>query len=112
MSSFRCELPRHWNTMIVPRVLTPCNRFYTEVLENDVAAACAQYGIRLIVYSPAGRGMLTGQFRKIEDIPADSLLLQFSLPRFQKEIRDQRVAGPQGRGSGRQGRTAPWPSSP
>ncbi|ROW02517.1 hypothetical protein VMCG_06116 [Cytospora schulzeri] len=59
--------------------------FSTHVLKNGVAAACAQYGIPLIAYSPLGRGMLTGQFRKFEDLPEDSLLLHFKFPRFQKE---------------------------
>ncbi|KAI1654085.1 putative aldo/keto reductase [Daldinia decipiens] len=55
--------------------------FSTDVLENGVAAACAQYGIPMIAYSPIGRGMLTGQIKKIEDIPEDSMLRFF--PRFQ-----------------------------
>ncbi|KAI1631683.1 pyridoxal reductase [Biscogniauxia mediterranea] len=55
--------------------------FSTEVLENGVADACAQYGIPLIAYSPIGRGMLTGQYKSIEDIPEGSLLRH--LPRFQ-----------------------------
>lgn len=61
------------------------NRFSTDVLENGVAAACADYGIPLIAYSPIGRGMLTGEFKKFEDLPDDSLLLQFNFPRFQKD---------------------------
>ncbi|KAG6989782.1 pyridoxal reductase [Physcia stellaris] len=43
--------------------------FATEVLENGVAAACAEYGIPLIAYSPIGRGMLTGEFKKLDDVP-------------------------------------------
>ena len=61
------------------------HRFCTDVLENGVAAACAEYGIPLIAYSPIGRGMLTGQFKKFEDVPKDSLLLHFNFPRFQKD---------------------------
>jgi len=57
--------------------------FSTEVLENGVAAACAEYSIPLIAYSPIGRGMLTGQMKKVEDIPEDSLLRHFHMPRFQ-----------------------------
>ena len=60
-------------------------------MENGVAAACAQYVIPLIAYSPIGRGMLTGQFKKFEDLPKDSLLLQFNFPRFQKENFDINV---------------------
>ncbi|GKZ85973.1 pyridoxine 4-dehydrogenase [Aspergillus niger] len=55
--------------------------FSTEILENGVAAACAQYGIPLVAYSPIGRGMLTGQIKKFEDLPEDSMLRHF--PRFQ-----------------------------
>jgi pyridoxine 4-dehydrogenase len=58
-------------------------RFSTEVLENGVAAACAQYGIPLVAYSPIGRGMLTGQIRSFDDLPADSMMRHF--PRFQPE---------------------------
>ena len=61
------------------------NSFATEVLDNGVAAACAQYGIPLIAYSPIGRGMLTGEFKKLEDVPKDSLLLQMNFPRFRPE---------------------------
>lgn len=55
-------------------------RFSTEVLENGVAAACAQYGIPLVAYSPVGRGLLTGQIKKYEDIPEDSPYRNY--PRF------------------------------
>ncbi|KAI0598245.1 pyridoxal reductase [Biscogniauxia sp. FL1348] len=55
--------------------------FSTEVLENGVADACAQYGIPLVAYSPMGRGMLAGQYKSLEDIPEDSLLRH--MPRFQ-----------------------------
>ncbi|KAL8786722.1 MAG: hypothetical protein Q9195_008097 [Heterodermia aff. obscurata] len=59
--------------------------FATDSLENGVAAACAEYDIPLIAYSPIGRGMLTGELKKYEDIPEDSLLRQFNFPRFSKE---------------------------
>ncbi|KAJ8128168.1 hypothetical protein O1611_g5468 [Lasiodiplodia mahajangana] len=55
--------------------------FSTDVLHNGVAAACKQYGIPIVAYSPIGRGFLTGQIKKYEDIPADSYLKQ--MPRFQ-----------------------------
>ncbi|KAI0018428.1 pyridoxal reductase [Xylariomycetidae sp. FL0641] len=55
--------------------------FAPEVLENGVAAACAQYGIPLVAYSPIGRGMLSCQYKSFDDIPADSWLKH--IPRFQ-----------------------------
>ncbi|KAL4782333.1 NADP-dependent oxidoreductase domain-containing protein [Aspergillus varians] len=63
--------------------------FSTEILENGVAAACAQYGIPIVAYSPIGRGLLTGQIRKYEDIPEDSMLRDY--PRFQPENFDINV---------------------
>lgn len=36
--------------------------------------------------------MLTGQFRKVEDIPKDSLLTQMGFPRFEKENMARNVA--------------------
>ncbi|KAL4864094.1 hypothetical protein BDV12DRAFT_176698 [Aspergillus spectabilis] len=57
--------------------------FTTDALENGVAAACAQYGIPLVAYSPIGRGMLTGQIKKYDDIPEDDMLRGY--PRFQPE---------------------------
>lgn len=35
--------------------------------------------------------MLTGEFKKFEDVPKDSLLLQMNFPRFQKENFDINV---------------------
>lgn len=63
--------------------------FSTEVLENGVAAACAQYGIPLVAYSPLGRGMLTGQVRKYEDLPEDDMRRHF--PRFSAENFDHNI---------------------
>ncbi|KAL4799729.1 NADP-dependent oxidoreductase domain-containing protein [Aspergillus venezuelensis] len=59
--------------------------FTPDILTNGVAAACAQYDIPIIAYSPIGRGMLAGQLKKDSDLPADSLLRQMDFPRFQEE---------------------------
>jgi pyridoxine 4-dehydrogenase len=42
-----------------------------------------QYGIPVIAYSPLGRGILTGQIKTVDDIPANSMLHHF--PRFSPE---------------------------
>jgi aryl-alcohol dehydrogenase-like predicted oxidoreductase len=51
--------------------------------EGDILATCRELGIGFVAYSPLGRGFLTGQFRKFEDLPADDYR-RFS-PRFQGE---------------------------
>ncbi|CRJ86082.1 hypothetical protein BN1723_000068 [Verticillium longisporum] len=57
--------------------------FSTDVLTNDVAAACAEHDIPLIAYSPVGRGLLTGQFKSHDDLPEGDARRHF--PRFQPE---------------------------
>ncbi|KAI0430550.1 voltage-gated shaker-like K+ channel, subunit [Xylaria sp. FL1042] len=56
--------------------------FSTDIFENGVSAACAQYGIPIVAYSPIGRGMLTGKIKSLDDIK-DALFRSFELPRFQ-----------------------------
>ncbi|KAL9536271.1 Pyridoxal reductase [Sphaerulina musiva] len=55
----------------------------TEILENGVAAACAELDIPIVAYSPLGRGFLTGDIKKPEDIPEDDM--RRHMPRFQPE---------------------------
>jgi pyridoxine 4-dehydrogenase len=52
----------------------------TEIEENGVADTCAELGIPIVAYSPLGRGFLTGQIRKFEDLPEDDL--RRHMPRF------------------------------
>lgn len=51
--------------------------------EDDVLATCRELGIGLIAYSPLGRGFLTGQIKRFEDLGAGDYR-RFS-PRFQGE---------------------------
>ncbi|KAF9876465.1 aldo/keto reductase [Colletotrichum karsti] len=57
--------------------------FSTEVLSNGVAAACAEHNIPLIAYSPIGRGLLTGEIKKFDDLPEGDF--RRFLPRFQAD---------------------------
>jgi pyridoxine 4-dehydrogenase len=63
--------------------------FSLDILENGIASTCAELGIPIVAYSPLGRGFLTGQFKKYEDIPEDSMLRNF--PRFFPENFDQNI---------------------
>jgi len=50
---------------------------------NDVLATCRELGIGFVAYSPLGRGFLTGQFHRFEDLdPTD---YRRNSPRFQGE---------------------------
>jgi len=52
-----------------------------DILNNGVAAACAEHNIPVVAYSPIGRGFLTGEIQKREDIPKGSFIS--TAPRFQ-----------------------------
>jgi aryl-alcohol dehydrogenase-like predicted oxidoreductase len=56
---------------------------WTRDPEGDVLATCRELGIGFVAYSPLGRGFLTGQFRKVEDLPEDDY--RRHSPRFQGE---------------------------
>ncbi|TVY18799.1 Pyridoxal reductase [Lachnellula arida] len=45
-----------------------------DILNNGVAAVCAEHDILVVAYSPIGRGMLTGEVQKLEDIHQGSYL--------------------------------------
>ncbi|HUB03352.1 MAG TPA: aldo/keto reductase [Terriglobales bacterium] len=56
---------------------------WTRDPESEILPTCRELGIGFVAYSPLGRGFLTGQFRKFDDLPADDYR-RFS-PRFQGE---------------------------
>ncbi|MGA2236441.1 MAG: aldo/keto reductase [Terriglobales bacterium] len=56
---------------------------WTRDPEQGILAACRELGIGFVAYSPLGRGFLTGQIKKFEDLAADDYR-RFS-PRFQGE---------------------------
>ena len=51
--------------------------------EDGVLAACRRLGIGFVAYSPLGRGFLTGQIKRFEDLAADDY--RRMSPRFQGE---------------------------
>ncbi|KAJ5980289.1 aldo/keto reductase [Penicillium waksmanii] len=55
----------------------------TDVFENDVAQTSAELGIPMVAHTPLGAGMLTGQIKSLDDIPANDYHQFF--PRFQPE---------------------------
>jgi aryl-alcohol dehydrogenase-like predicted oxidoreductase len=56
---------------------------WTRDPETEILATCRQLGVGFVAYSPLGRGFLTGQFQKLEDLPADDY--RRNTPRFQGE---------------------------
>jgi aryl-alcohol dehydrogenase-like predicted oxidoreductase len=56
---------------------------WTRDPEDEILPTCRELGIGFVAYSPLGRGFLTGQFKRFEDLPADDY--RRSSPRFQGE---------------------------
>ncbi|KAI9699064.1 MAG: Pyridoxine 4-dehydrogenase [Candelina mexicana] len=62
----------------------------TDILTNGITETCAELNIPIIAYSPLGRGFLTGQIKKFEDIPEDDFVRRSS-PRFQPDVFSKNV---------------------
>jgi aryl-alcohol dehydrogenase-like predicted oxidoreductase len=56
---------------------------WTRDVEQEILPACRELGIGFVAYSPLGRGFLTGQFKRPEDIPEGDY--RRNAPRFQGE---------------------------
>jgi len=56
---------------------------WTRDPEDGILAACRELGVGFVPYSPLGRGFLTGQVKKFEDLAADDF--RRNSPRFQGE---------------------------
>jgi aryl-alcohol dehydrogenase-like predicted oxidoreductase len=56
---------------------------WTRDPEEELLGVCRELGIGFVPYSPLGRGFLTGQFKKFEDLPPNDYR-RFA-PRFQGE---------------------------
>jgi aryl-alcohol dehydrogenase-like predicted oxidoreductase len=56
---------------------------WTRDPEDEILPTTVELGIAFIAYSPLGRGFLTGQFKRFEDLPADDY--RRMSPRFQGE---------------------------
>jgi aryl-alcohol dehydrogenase-like predicted oxidoreductase len=60
-----------------------------DVEDNDVLATCRDLGIGFVAYSPLGRGFLSGEIKRFEDLAEDDYR-RFS-PRFQGENFDKNI---------------------
>jgi aryl-alcohol dehydrogenase-like predicted oxidoreductase len=56
---------------------------WTRDPEDDVLATCEALGIGFLAYSPLGRGFLTGQIKRLEDLAPDDF--RRGSPRFQPD---------------------------
>jgi aryl-alcohol dehydrogenase-like predicted oxidoreductase len=57
--------------------------------EDNIIPTCKELGIAFVAYSPLGRGFLTGQIKKFEDLEADDF--RRSSPRFMGDNFDKNI---------------------
>ena len=57
--------------------------------EDEILPACRELGVGFVAYSPLGRGFLTGQIKKFDDLAADDY--RRHSPRFQGENFDKNL---------------------
>lgn len=55
-----------------PVVIQPVYSLVNRVAEQEQLPAANEYGMGVISYSPLARGVLTGKYRNMDDVPADS----------------------------------------
>jgi aryl-alcohol dehydrogenase-like predicted oxidoreductase len=60
-----------------------------DVEDNDVLATCRDLGIGFVAYSPLGRGFLSGEIKRFEDLAEDDY--RRNSPRFQGENFDKNI---------------------
>lgn len=63
---------------------------WTREVEDEILPACRELGIGFVPYSPLGRGFLTGEFKKPEDLAETDRRRMF--PRFQGENFEKNLA--------------------
>lgn len=62
---------------------------WSREVEDEILPVCRELGIGFVPYSPLGRGFLTGQIQKFEDLAEDDF--RRFLPRFQGENFDKNL---------------------
>src|SRR5690606_18929375 len=55
-----------------PSVIQPVYSLVNRIAELEQLPAAQEYGMGVISYSPLARGVLTGKYRSMDDVPADS----------------------------------------
>ncbi len=75
------DLRRASGVTTISSLQTEYSLFTRDVERNGVLEACEELGIGFLAYSPLGRGMLTGRFRKPTDFDQDDFRRGDSHPR-------------------------------
>ncbi|KAI8321368.1 aryl alcohol dehydrogenase [Martensiomyces pterosporus] len=76
-------LRRAYKVHPIAAVQVEYNCWSLDIETNGLLDACRELGVTVVAYSPLGRGFMTGQIRKYEDLPEKDF--RRGNPRFQPE---------------------------
>jgi aryl-alcohol dehydrogenase-like predicted oxidoreductase len=65
---------------------------FTRDIESEILPTCRELGTGFVAYSPLGRGFLTGEITKLEDLAPDDSRRAGRFPRFEGENFDRNLA--------------------
>jgi aryl-alcohol dehydrogenase-like predicted oxidoreductase len=65
---------------------------FTRDIESEILPTCRELGTGFVAYSPLGRGFLTGEITKLEDLTPDDSRRAGRFPRFEGENFDRNLA--------------------
>jgi aryl-alcohol dehydrogenase-like predicted oxidoreductase len=77
------SIDRAWALHPIASLQIEYSLFSRDAEEFGNLDAVRRHGMSLMAYSPLGKGLLAGQFRSLEDVPADDR--RRDLPRFERE---------------------------
>src|SRR5918911_1115078 len=86
------DLRRAAATAEIASLQTEYSLFTRDVERNGVLDTCEELGIGFLAYSPLGRGMLTGRFRRPEDFGENDFRGGGRYPRLTGEIFERNLA--------------------
>jgi aryl-alcohol dehydrogenase-like predicted oxidoreductase len=65
---------------------------FTRDIESEILPTCREFGTGFVAYSPLGRGFLTGEITKLQDLAPDDSRRAGRFPRFEGENFDRNLA--------------------
>ena len=78
--------------MAAPAVIQPVYSLVNRVAEQEQLPAAQEYGMGVVTYSPLARGVLSGKYRSMDDVPADSRVARADPRILATEWREESLA--------------------
>jgi aryl-alcohol dehydrogenase (NADP+) len=74
-----------------PAAMEPLYNAMNRMAESELLPACRYYGVGVVPYSPLARGILSGKYTSLEQLPADSRAARQDKRILQTELRAESI---------------------